>query len=230
VIKHISLDVWLTLLKSNPNFKSLRNDLIIKHFDIKKEKQEVDDSFRRLDRTFTKVNEIVGKNLDSQEMFLIILADLGVALENVSADQLNDYEEQMLQLFWAYPPQFIEENFPVIAEKLVQKDITLSILSNTGFIRGKTLRQLFKYYKVEPYFAFQCYSDEEYCSKPSADFFQIVYRNLLAIKNIEKKNVLHIGDNPIADVKGANNFGFVSALFQKETNNIEKIIQQYGIF
>jgi putative hydrolase of the HAD superfamily len=230
VIQHISFDVWLTLIRSNPAYKPARNDLIINYFGIVKDIKTVNETFQRFDRHFTKVNEIVGKNLDSREMLLIILADLGVEIEKLNHSILDHYEKELLQLFWRFPPLLIEQNFFKIAEKLVKQNISLSILSNTGFIKGKILRALLEHYDLQQFFAFQCYSDEANCSKPSHQFFELAYHNILIIKSLEKKQVLHVGDNPIADVRGATEFGFQSAHYVREIIGMEKLLEQHGIY
>jgi putative hydrolase of the HAD superfamily len=230
VVGHLSFDVWLTLLRSNQTFKSLRNHLIIEMFEIPQPVTAVDEVFRRMDRIFTKVNEIAGKNLDSQEMLLLILAQLDVPLANVSKAQLQDFEQQAALLFWEHPPQLIDHGLPEILSNIVAKGVTISTLSNTGFISGAMLRQYFEQQKLGTYFAFQCYSDEHDCSKPSSIFYEVAYRNVLKIKDIEKENILHIGDNPVADVKGATDFGFSAALSQPEAGNIKKIVQTHGVF
>lgn len=230
MINHISFDVWLTLIRSNQTFKSLLNELMIDSFDVKKDAQFVDSVFRKNDRIFTKINEITGKNLDSNEMLLVILAQLDVAIEKINEEQLEKFNLQLLELFWKNPPILIEEKFPLIAEKLFQSGITLSILSNTGFIHGKNLKHLFDYFGFGQYFSFQCYSDEENLSKPSFHFFDIAYQEVLKIKNVEKNQILHIGDNPIADRLGAENFGFKAALYNHEKIKLENIFLEYGIF
>jgi putative hydrolase of the HAD superfamily len=230
MIKHISFDVWLTLIRSNPKFKSSLNDLIIKSFEVKKDSQTVDFIFRKMDRTFTKVNEITGKNLDSKEMLLIILAEIDVKIENIKLEKLESFQQELLELFWKFPPILLDEKLPFLLKKLLGNDISLSILSNTGFIHGKTLSQLFEKYHFGQFFAFQCFSDEENFSKPFSQFFDIAYQNVLKIKKIEKNQVLHIGDNLVADYEGAKNYGFQAALFQHENNNLEKIIKENGLF
>ena len=230
MINHISFDVWLTLLRSNQTFKALRNRLMIDTFGIKQSLTVVDDTFRRMDRTFTKVNEIVGKNLDSQEMLLLILAEFDVPLSDISKVQLQDFEQQCSALFWEHQPQLIDADFCDMASKIVSNGVSLSTLSNTGFISGAMLRQYFEQIGLGAYFAFQCYSDEHDCSKPSAVFYDIAYRNVLKIKDIDKKNVLHLGDNAVADVQGAIDFGFTAALSQPEVGNIKKIVQAHGVF
>ncbi len=230
MIKHISFDVWLTLIYTNPAFKPARDALTSSFFDIKKDLKVVTETFKHYDNCFTKVNEIVGLNLDSREMLLIILANLEVEIEKLNHSLLDSYEKEISNLFWQYPPIFLESNFYEIAERLVQQNISLSILSNTGFIEGKTLRAFFAHQKIDHFFTFQCYSDEAGLSKPSPLFYKYAFDTILTYKNLNKNQVLHIGDNPIADVKGANKFGFRSALYEHKKISLEKLLTEHGIF
>ena len=49
-------------------------------------------------------------------------------------------------------------------------------------------------------------------SKPNPKIFKIVYNEICLIKEINRAEVLHIGDNMIADYNGAREFGFNSLL------------------
>jgi putative hydrolase of the HAD superfamily len=67
---------------------------------------------------------------------------------------------------------------------------------------------------LENYFSFQIYSDETGFSKPSKEMFQLVHNEIKSLKSIEKKEVIHIGDNKIADYDGAIKFGFDALLIK----------------
>ena len=90
----------------------------------------------------------------------------------------------------------------------------MNILSNTGFIKGLTMNKLFKKNKLDAFFSFQIYSDECNLSKPNPQIFELVFENTKKINSISKSQILHIGDNPIADYNAAINFGFNSLLFK----------------
>ena len=67
---------------------------------------------------------------------------------------------------------------------------------------------------MENYFSFQIYSDETGFSKPNKEIFQLVYNQIESLKSIAKKEVIHIGDNKIADYNGAIKFGFNALLIK----------------
>jgi putative hydrolase of the HAD superfamily len=61
---------------------------------------------------------------------------------------------------------------------------------------------------IDSYFSFKLFSDEIGYSKPNPLAYKTMYQNVLSLKpTIEKHQILHVGDNPIADLQGAENFG-----------------------
>lgn len=221
-IKHISFDLWLTLIKSNPEFKPLRNKLFARYFDIRKSDEEVSAAFRHFDLLFNTINEKAGYNVRNSEMQFVILDNLGVAIETISQRDMNDYYKEMETLFFNYHPIMIEPETCNILHALKDKDISMSILSNTGFILASTLRKLLSYLNIEPYFCFQLYSDEMGHSKPSPKVFESLFQQAQQIKTITKQEVLHVGDNPLADVEGSQKFGFTPLLLNSE-NTLRKL-------
>jgi putative hydrolase of the HAD superfamily len=113
-----------------------------------------------------------------------------------------------------FKPDLIYPKIQLLFKQIVSEEKTLSILSNTAFIKGSTLRKLMLYYEFENYFSFQIYSDEAGFSKPNKEIFQLVYNEIKHLKSFKKKEVLHIGDNKIADYNGAIGFGFDSLLIK----------------
>jgi len=215
-IKHISFDLWLTLIKSNPEFKPLRNKLFARYFNIRKPEDEVASSFRRFDLLFNSINEKAGYNVRNTEMQFVILDNLGIAIETISQKDMEGYYKEMETLFFNYHPIMIEPETCNILNALKDKGISMSILSNTGFILSSTLRKLLSYLDIEPYFCFQLYSDEMGHSKPSPKVFELLFQQVQQIKTITKQEVLHVGDNPIADVEGSQKFGFTPLLLNSE--------------
>ena len=110
--------------------------------------------------------------------------------------------------------KLIYPKIQLLFEEIVEQEKTISVLSNTAFIKGVTLRKLMSYYELENYFSFQIFSDETGFSKPNKEIFQLVYNQIEILKSVEKKEVLHIGDNIIADYNGAIEFGFDALLIK----------------
>lgn len=217
-VRHVSFDLWLTLIKSNPLFKQKRDELLKVFFQIPHPIEAISAKIRVWDLRFNALNEISGKNIDSDEMVLLILADLDCEIKKINTEKINEYYEIMEKLFFEFHPILYEENLIDYLKQLTDKNITMSVLSNTGFIKGSTLKKLLDLLNISPYLKFQVYSDEIHCSKPSKKAYQCILENIKSINNISKSSILHIGDNQNADYFGAINFGLQGALIN--SNNI----------
>lgn len=214
--KHFSFDLWMTLIKSNPSFKKQRADFFFIHFNpLKKNIEEVFDIFRFVDRMCNSINEKTGRNIDADEMYLMVIYQLGgnaAAISEINTDRLYAQMEQLV--FENMPVLYSSETVDVLSEIKAQNGNTLSILSNTAFIKGSTLRIVLQHLQLDHFFDFQLYSDEWGLSKPNSKFFKIMFDQASSLRNekIEPRQVIHIGDNEVADIAAANAFGMNSFL------------------
>lgn len=218
-IKNISFDLWMTLIRSHPEFKLKRAELIADTFNIKTiSPKEIDSFIRSVDNVFDRYNMISGKKLSANKMYRELLQRL--APENdVSIETAINLREQADALFLEYRPVFMNEGIPHILSQLKEEGYILNLSSNTGFIEGQTLRTTLADLGILQYFDFLIFSDEIDASKPSSHFFQQVYNHIDAAK----EDVLHIGDNPKADYQGAKNFGFNALLITDPNYTINDI-------
>jgi putative hydrolase of the HAD superfamily len=211
---HLSFDLWLTLIKSNPEFKKKRNLLFKDFFEVDATIEKVNDVVRYYDVLCNNINEKTGLNLNTHEIYYLILNALQVDLSKNGSNKLSEFYDETEILFMNYKPVLIFPHIKLQFEEIVSEGKSINILSNTGFIKGKSLRKLISYYELTEYFAFQIYSDEVGYSKPNNEIFQLVYNQVNKSSKIQKKEILHIGDNIIADYNGAINFGFDAHLLK----------------
>jgi putative hydrolase of the HAD superfamily len=215
-IRHVSFDLWLTLIRSQPGFKPLRDELFARHFGIPRPLPEITAAFRHFDQLFNLINEKAGGNVHYTEMLYVILDYLGVSIDQIPADAMDSYYRKMEMLFFENHPVLIDPHTIAVLDALKEKGCTINILSNTGFILGSTLRQLLTMLGIADYFSFQLYSDEIGNSKPSPMVYERVLGETRKIRPVDKEEVLHVGDNPVADLGGARGFGFRSVLLDKD--------------
>lgn len=212
--KHLSFDLWLTLIKSNPEFKKKRNLLFKDFFEVDCAIEKVAEVVRYYDVLCNNINEKTGFNIDTFEIYYFILSALKVNINDVEIDKLSQFYKETELLFMQSKPDLIYPKIKLLFKEIVEQEKTISILSNTAFIKGVTLRKLISYYDLENYFSFQIYSDETGFSKPNEEIFQLVYNEITNFKLLAKKEVVHIGDNIIADYNGAIKFGFDALLIK----------------
>jgi putative hydrolase of the HAD superfamily len=224
--KHYSFDLWLTLIKSNPLYKQQRSRYFFEHFNSQnKPIEEVEHVFRQVDIMCNSINETTGKNIDADELCLMVISlinDNKICLQDIDMVLL---EQQMENLVFEYLPQiYCERTVEVLAHLKSDPDRTVSILSNTGFIKGTTLRRVLNLLGVDQYLDFQLYSDEAGLSKPNKAFFQLMLDEIAALKQISLDQIIHIGDNPKADIWGADSIGVSSLLVNSNNISIVKLI------
>lgn len=219
-IKNISFDLWMTLIRSHPEFKLKRAELIADTFNIKNiSPKEIDSFIRSVDNVFDRYNMISGKKLSANKMYQKLLEKLVPEETSVTLDIAISLRKKADDLFGQYQPVFLNENIPQILSQLKEEGYVLNLSSNTGFIEGETLRTTLTNMGILQYFDFLIFSDEINASKPSSHFFQHVYDHI----NVPKNAVLHIGDNPKADYQGAKNFGFNALLITDPNYTINDI-------
>lgn len=210
---HFSFDLWLTLIKSHPQFKAKRVELFASFFDVDKPIDEVAKVVKYYDDLCNSINEIIGGNVDTFEIYLLILNSLEIDLKQLNKEKLNEFYQKSEDLFLEYKPVVIFENLHEFFDEIKNQGKTINILSNTGFIKGTTMRKFLIHENLDQYIDFHIYSDELKISKPNPLVFQEV-RNLIKNQDLKMNQILHIGDNPIADYKGAKDFGFNAHLLK----------------
>nr|WP_315030939.1 HAD-IA family hydrolase [uncultured Chryseobacterium sp.] len=210
---HFSFDLWLTLIKSHPEFKAKRVELFSSFFEVNKPIDVVAKTVKYYDDLCNTINEVTGGNIDTFEIYLMILGSLNADIKLLNREKLNEFYVKSEELFLEYRPVVIFENIHDFFEDIKSQGKTINILSNTGFIKGKTMRKFLIHEELDQYIDFHIYSDEINCSKPNPLIFQKV-KNNIKDQDLPLHQILHIGDNPVADYKGAKDFGFSAHLLK----------------
>lgn len=226
--KHYSFDLWLTLIKSNPTYKQERVQYFYRNFNGKhKTLDEIAITFRQVDLMVNAINEKAGKNVDADEMYLMIISMINDYDFNFRDVDLKVLDHDMEQIVFNHMPKlYCGDCLDVLAKIKESGESSTNILSNTGFIKGKTLKKVIKHLGIDQFIDFQLYSDEVRMSKPSAGFFQLMLDTIDRTKHPELllKEVIHVGDNPHADVRGAEAMGINSMLINSNNLSISNLL------
>lgn len=209
--KHFSFDLWLTLIKSNPKFKINRNTLLRDFFSIDSSIEKIGETVRYYDLLANRISESTGLHFDANHIYCLILDQFKITF-NQSDNQLQEFQKEVDTLFFKYKPVLIDGHIKDLFKKIINQNKTISLLSNTAFITGESLRKLLMDYELSDYFMFQLYSDEIGISKPNHSVFDLVFNKVNDHCRVTKSEVVHIGDNKFADYLGAKNYGFQAIL------------------
>ncbi len=213
MIRHISFDLWMTLIRSNPDFRKKRAEIIAEKFNPQsKSVEEIIQLIVDTDKNFDRYNETRNTKIPAIKMYSAILKKLGIHPDAIrhDADFLMNVSND---LFLEYPPLLLNDHIPATLQALKDSGMMLSIGSNTGFIEGNTLKSLLQKLGILHYFSFLIFSDEVEMSKPSAGFYMRIWENT----TLQKSEILHVGDNIVNDYQGAIDFG-LNALLLTDTN------------
>ena len=88
----------------------------------------------------------------------------------------------------------------------------LGLISNTGRSPGTALRKVLSNYGILQYFDSTIFSNETGTRKPNRRIFEIAGREL----KTDLSKIIHIGDNPEADIWGAKQAGMKAVLLEYE--------------
>lgn len=226
--KHYSFDLWLTLIKSNPAFKLERTRYFHENFNTaNKSIDEIAAIFRQVDLMVNSINEKTGKNIDAEEMYLIVISKINNYSTEFSAIDIEGLYHTMEELLLNnMPVLYCVECIDVLYKLRESGKSTTSLLSNTGFIKGKTLRKILNHLQLDQLLDFQLYSDEVRMSKPNPRFFQLMLDTIKQTRHLDLDlhDIIHVGDNPLADVKGAEAIGIKSMLINSNHLTISALI------
>lgn len=203
MIKHISLDLWNTLLISNPNFSVERVKYFSKNYLSNINNDIISKEIENIGIETDLINMSEGISIPSEKMYSKLL----FKQQNLILDEseLKTIYSDLELIFLKNLP-FIMYNIDALKEcfeNLLSKDYSLNISSNTAYIKGKTLINVLEKLELKQYFSFFIFSDEINFSKPSKKFFEKLLNNCEKLK-INKENIIHIGDSIEADINGAN--------------------------
>ena len=224
---HYSFDLWYTLIRSNPEFKITRAKYFYEKYNFSGiSLDDVKSIFRQIDLMSNVINQKTGRNLTSVEMYLMVIYLMNQDEKIVNQIDLIELDTIMEEIFLKYPASLFDSNTYRVLNELKEKNKSLSILSNTAFIKGRTLRLLLKMLNVDQLFDFQIYSDELGFSKPDKYIFQTLHQNVNKLWNylMPNKNIIHIGDNILADSNGAALYGIDALIINTNNQTILKVL------
>lgn len=145
-------------------------------------------------------NEISVKELPVKRMELFLQA---IERFDVDPDVFNDFYLDDLARRSRYYPETEE-----VLEHLKGR-VRMAIITN-GLSRVQRYR--WKHTTLSNYFEEIFISEEIGSPKPNQFFFDYVHG---ALERPRRERVMVVGDNPVSDIEGANNFGYVSCFVER---------------
>ena len=211
MIRAASFDIWLTLIRSNPGFKEARNELLRQAVAPNVGPLEFAAALRAADVEADHLAEQTGRNLDLADRLRLACTKLAVDMD-LSGGMVARLRAEQHTIALALPPVLMHESVPELLAELAAH-IPLAITSNTGMIPAGTMRALLDHLGLIDSFAVATFSDEVGYAKPDPRIFHATLVGLaeLTVRHLGG-TVVHVGDNPHADVDGATASGLQPVL------------------
>lgn len=189
----VSFDVWKTLIRSNPEHKPARNQLVADRFGIDPEIMQV--ALRQTDVLCDRLTDSTGTQFGPVER-LEKIADLLKTPLGVKAIQALAIEVQ--EQFLLYPVVLYEPDLLSTLDA-IQEDNPIALTSNTGFFDGVYMREALDQAGILQRTDHHIFSNEVAAAKPSAKIFA----QTATLLGLAPEHITHVGDNHTADYKGA---------------------------
>jgi len=208
MIKAVTFDFWETLVSDSP--ENLREQRALRIQALHRAlagsgigEPDVAEAYDRSERVL--VERFWGRHRDP-----LIAEQVRLVLETVSPgvsramppalfeEALAGYIEPVLHV----PPELTPGAAEAVRE-LAARGVALGIISNTGRTPGVILRRVLERHDLLRHFTAVSYSDEVGYRKPDAEIFL----RTLAQLGVDAGEAAHVGDNPVADVQGAQGVG-----------------------
>ena len=216
MIKHVSFDVWNTLVVANPHFATARAKLLSEVSGISAAQCKI---------VYTQVKQQLDRTASEYGIGAPVICSLDKLMLELTGKQarhdvLDKLQYNIERLFALYPPKVTDTAIRTISA-LLDKGILISIGSNTNFVSGRVMHQYLRrviqsHIGPQPFFG-GVYSDKVLASKPSEAFFAAVIdlAQHTAKENHQRRTneqILHVGDNYVCDVMGPTDAGMYAAL------------------
>lgn len=193
-MKHLSLDFWNTLGQPNPAYVQARNAVLASFYGTPAE--EADKVYKTAKAMIDKTHCATTRAMPFEMCFRLLDFMMNEQLTKQVAAYRETVVEGLERAFRAHPPTLVPEAIEQLL-RIQATGMTISITSNTNFVRGALIREVV----LEPAirFDFYLFSDEIGYAKPHPE----IWHRLLARTALPRKDITHMGDNLVCDIDGA---------------------------
>jgi putative hydrolase of the HAD superfamily len=210
----VTFDLWETLIHDSPDLGSERSRLRVARLTEALRAVEAAIDEEQVQRAYDSSIEAYDaiwrdhRDLSTRRQLEILAGLLGeeiaAALDEAGWEAV---ERAYVDPIHEQPPALSPQAIPVL-DWLRHHGYRLGLISNTGRTPGVAMRELLARYGLLDRFDVTIFSNEEGLIKPRRELFDRA-AGRLGVPNVA---IVHVGDNPIADVAGAKDAGLRAVL------------------
>lgn len=216
-IRAVSFDLWVTLIRSDPRFKPLRNESLRTAFAPHMTPADFDATLREWDKNADALSEASGADYGFEDRLALMFDHLGIDFDR-NSQAMADAHTAQEKFTTQFHPLPYHPDVPALVAELATH-VPVAVTSNTGMLPGVLMRRLLVLAGFIDVFSHMTFSNEVNVCKPEPAIFKHTFNGLAAIvPDLTPDQVLHVGDNPNADIKGGTGFGMQAALVNTGTD------------
>jgi putative hydrolase of the HAD superfamily len=216
----VTFDLWETLILDEPERDETRGRLRyegLQHvlgdqgiqLPVEALKKAYEESARRFQKVWRSNDEVT---IPEQIRLIIELATGQPMITN--PEWAEAHERAYVEPIFRVPPK-LNEDAPALLQELRNRGYKIGLISNTGRSPGEALRRLLQTYGILKFFNATVFSNEVLRRKPDKTIFEHAARLLGA----ESRDMVHVGDDPGADIWGAKQAGMRAILLEQSTSD-----------
>lgn len=216
MLKVISLDLWDTIIEDDAFLEEKRGEIRLKKLfeylsPLNISYEEAKEAYERMSEWLFSTQKKTLKSINTEKQICYFFKLFGITPNKPVLEDIKIvYERAIFEI----PPPLIDGVQDFI-KNLKKFNVKLCILSDAGRTPGWALREILQRHSLLDYFDETFFSDEIGFVKPNKKSFQ----KIIDYFKVEKREVLHIGDNIEKDILGAKNFGINYIHFSRKNEN-----------
>lgn len=201
MLKAVSIDLWGTLLKSNPEFHGERDRILAEN-----------DLDPALWSRFKSVVQTAIPYPSATSRMVWLLSRMGEEMGMTSqeaAERASKIAQELWLIYPEHPPLILKEAVELLCHIQIDLKIPICISSNVGLIPGAVMSHTVNQTIYDAYnkggvryvdIEYEAFDDNIGASKPSGAFFSCVHRGFKdSLPDIQRDEILHIGDDQRCD-------------------------------
>lgn len=207
-VKAISLDVWNTLIEGNPEYKHLRKKYFSDRYGL--DAEFVEKQWKLIGDGQDHCQMLTNQPFQQKQLVYLAMLAMGIDHKTVNKD-LPMVISALKNGFLTYPPLLKEPDLPTRLLFLQGMGYELVISCNTGMASGNDVTKVLRHHGLFPLRPDKAvFSDSARVAKPHKEFWQLVYDKVNQFRTLKghiyPEEILHLGDNVLADCYPAVNW------------------------
>ena len=204
-IEVVSLDNWQTILIPHRLTRKQRAQSLKEYLGLKCDLETIETTLTLANTMLDNISLTTGKHygVSTRVMSFNMLLPDEIRIGGLSEETAAGFSSYSAAQLKTHPPVLFEEDIRDTLQKLSSAGLKIVLCSNTGFVDGVFIRELFEELDIKKYFNFFVFSNEIGWVKPSPRIF--AYLSIMTYTSPQK--ILHIGDSYEEDYLGAKKSG-----------------------